>query len=96
MKKILIPGLLVSVCVAFFLSPFASTSPDGLEKVAEDKGFLQSGEEKGVVKSPIPDYTFPGVKSEAVATGIAGVAGVILVFGTAAGLGVLLKKRRIK
>ena len=29
--------------LALFLSPLASTSPDGLEKVAETKGFAEKG-----------------------------------------------------
>ncbi len=32
-------GLLVALALAFFVSPYASSSPDGLNKVAEDKGF---------------------------------------------------------
>lgn len=94
MKKIVIPGLLLSACLAFFFSPFASTSPDGLEKVAEDKGFLQSGEGKEAMKSPMPDYVFPGVAGDRTATSLAGLAGVLLVFSAAAGIGYVLKKRK--
>jgi cobalt/nickel transport protein len=37
-------GLGASLLVALFLSPFASSSPDGLEKVAETGGFKEKGE----------------------------------------------------
>jgi cobalt/nickel transport protein len=94
MKKIIIPGLLVSACVAFFLSPFASTSPDGLERVAGDKGFITAGEGKNVIKSPMTEYLIPGIKNEAVSMSIAGLIGVGIVFGGALTLGYTLKKRK--
>ena len=58
--------------LATAVSPFASANPDGLEKVAEDKAFLDEGRLAGVQEdSPIPDYAFPGVENERVATGLA-------------------------
>ena len=55
------PGL--SVALAVLVSPGASSSPDGLEKVAEDKGFLEKAEETEPVwnNAPIPDYAVPGL-----------------------------------
>jgi cobalt/nickel transport protein len=41
-NKFLLAGILISIFVAGFLSFYASSSPDGLEKVAEDKGFLDT------------------------------------------------------
>ncbi len=55
------------------LSPLASAHPDGLEWVAEQKGFLEAA--RGPLLSLIPDYVFPGVSNEALATILAGVAG---------------------
>lgn len=73
-------GLIVAAVLAIFISPFASSSPDGLEKVAEDKGFLKAAEEADTSwdHSPVPDYAIPGVKNEKVATGLAGIVGVLL------------------
>jgi hypothetical protein len=77
------------VCLALaIISPLASSSPDGLERVAEDKGFIDSAGE-----SPfqiIADYTFPGIENEAVATIIAGIIGTFLLFGFTYGIGVLM------
>jgi cobalt/nickel transport protein len=84
-KEILI-GLLLAVLVALFLSPFASQWPDGLEKVADDKGFLDKGEIEPAVSSPVPDYSWPGIKNEALATSVAGVFGTIMVFAVSFGL----------
>ena len=83
-------GLALAVVVAFF-SPLASPHPDGLERVAEDHAFLDRAQD-----SPyeiIPDYVFPGIANEAVATILAGVVGVLVVFGLTYGVAVLLKRR---
>lgn len=72
-------GLSISLFLAGFLSPFASSLPDGLEKVAGDFGFIEKG--KVVLASPMADYLFPGIESEKLATSLAGIIGVLLVFG---------------
>lgn len=79
MRKRWLIGFAVALMVAAFASPFASSSPDGLEKVAEDKGFLHKG--SSYISSPIPDYLFPGITNEGVATALAGVLGTVLTFG---------------
>jgi len=71
-------GLLICLAVAL-ISPLASSSPDGLEKIAEDKGFIQAAEEAPF--QIIANYVFPGVENEALATVIAGLIGTIIVFG---------------
>lgn len=83
--------LLAALILAFFISPFASSSPDGLEKVAEDKGFLEKGEVAPAINSPIPDYAWPGVNKESLATGLAGIFGTLIVFGAAYGIGTIVK-----
>ncbi|OGW75691.1 MAG: hypothetical protein A2Z72_03185 [Omnitrophica bacterium RBG_13_46_9] len=85
-------GLLIAVLLALTLSPFASQWPDGLEKVAEDKGFIEKGEVESSFVSPIPDYAWPGIKNKKLATSIAGVFGTILLFGMGCGLAKLLKR----
>ena len=92
MRRIILFGLLIAAAIALFLSPFASQFPDGLEKVAEDKGFLHKGEEKEIFSAPIPDYTVPGVKHEGMATSLAGLIGTLVVFAAAYGLGYLLRR----
>jgi cobalt/nickel transport protein len=93
-KKEIMVGLLLAAVVALFLSPFASSWPDGLERVAEDKGFLEKAEEtEPVLTSPIPDYVFPGLKSEKAATAIAGIVGTLLMFGLGYGVARVLKRR---
>lgn len=70
--------LLVSLVVGGILSLLASSSPDGLEKVAEEQGFLEQGRQLFV--AIIPDYMMPGVRSEPFATSLAGIIGTLSVF----------------
>lgn len=85
---------IVAIIVAAFLSPFASSHPDGLERVAEDKGFLHLGEGKEVLSSPIPDYLMPGIENESVATATAGIVGTLITFGAVYGLGKVVQRRK--
>lgn len=93
MSKRLLLGFAAALLVAAFVSPFASSSPDGLERVAEDKGFLEKGTAY-LTASPIPDYVMPGVAHEGVATGVAGVVGTTLTFGMMYGLGKLIVRKQ--
>ena len=74
-------ALALAVGLATAVSPFASPNPDGLEKVAEEKQFRDTGKPHALQEdSPIPDYAFPGVENERVATGLAGFVGTLAVF----------------
>jgi len=84
-------GLIACLAVAC-LSPLASSSPDGLERVAEDKGFIGWAQEAPF--QIIADYVFPGVQDEAVATRLAGLVGSLILFGAVYGIAWLLKSRR--
>lgn len=87
-------ALALAVGLATAVSPFASSSPDGLERVAGDKQFLDEGRLAGVQEdSPIPDYAFPGIENERVATGVAGFAGTLAVFAIGFGLAWVLRRR---
>jgi hypothetical protein len=86
-------GLGISLLLALFLSPFASPSPDGLEKVAEAKGFLEKGESWQFWKyAPLPDYGIPWIKNEKVSTALSGLIGTLGIFFLALGIGKLFKK----
>jgi cobalt/nickel transport protein len=87
-------ALAVALLLGVAVSPFASSWLDGLERVAEDKGFLERGEGEPLVSSPVPDYAFPGVASEVWATAAAGAVGTLLAFAVAFGLAAVLRKRR--
>ncbi|MDO9128688.1 MAG: energy-coupling factor ABC transporter permease [Anaerolineales bacterium] len=82
-------GLGIALVLAVF-SPLASAHPDGLEWVAEQKGFLEAA--RAPLYNVIPDYVFPGITNEAFATVIAGIIGTLLVFGVALGAAYLRRK----
>ena len=90
-KKWWLIALLFCLGVAT-ISPLASSVPDGLERVAEDKGFIGLA-----LEAPfeiVADYVFPGIESEALATIIAGWLGTIVLFGAVYGLAWLIKSRK--
>lgn len=94
MRGFVFVGLLVSLILTLFLSPFASPLPDGLERVAQDKGFLEKGEGTPAIRAPLPDYAWPGVDSEGMATALAGFFGTMLTFTLGYSLALLLVSRR--
>jgi PDGLE domain len=88
-------GLAIAVGLATAVSPFASSSPDGLERVAEDKAFIDQGKLHAIQDdSPIPDYAFPGVDDARLATGLAGFVGTLAVAGIGYGAAWALRRRR--
>ncbi|MHB1319320.1 MAG: PDGLE domain-containing protein [Anaerolineae bacterium] len=84
-------GALLLALAVTFLSPLASPHPDGLERVAEDQGFIESA--RSAPFEVIPDYTFPGIANGDVATVAAGIAGTLLVAGLTFGLAWLAHRR---
>ncbi len=93
-KKDMITGLITALFLAGIIAMFASPWPDGLEKVAEDKGFIERSEVAPALPAPIPDYAWPGVKNEKLATSLAGIAGTLFIFLVTYGISVLIKKRQ--
>lgn len=71
-------GLGLALLVVVF-SPLASANPDGLERVAEDSGFLDRGQ--SAPYQIIPDYTLPFLGETPLSTIIAGMIGVLIVCG---------------
>jgi hypothetical protein len=84
-------GALIVAFVLALLSPLASSSPDGLERVAEDTGFMSAARE--AFYELIPDYVVPGVSNQALATVVAGIIGTAFLFGIGYGIAKLLKAR---
>jgi cobalt/nickel transport system permease protein len=83
-------GLLIALGLVV-ASPLASAHPDGLEWVAEQKGFLEA------IKEPLyqimPDYVVPGVSNQALATILAGILGTLIVFGVALAVAYLRRRQ---
>jgi len=85
-------GIIVTL-LAVLISPLASSNPDGLERVAENIGFLESG-----VSAPyniLPDYTIPLLGETGLSTILAGIVGSFVLIGLLilVGRGLLANKR---
>lgn len=85
----IVGGLVIALVVVFF-SPFASANPDGLERVAEDWGFLERS--AAAPYQILPDYTVPFLGESGLSTIVAGAIGAILVAGLVFWLGRALRR----
>jgi len=88
----LLGAFAVILAVVVAASYLASDHPDGLERVAEDHGFIDAGTDSPF--SIIAGYVFPGLDDGPIATIVAGVIGVVVVFGVVWLLGRVLARRR--
>lgn len=86
-------GLVIAVAIAV-ASPLASSHPDGLEWVAEQQGFLANAQ--AAPYQIIPDYVFPGIENQALATIAAGIVGTLIVGGAAFGIAYTRRNRNGK
>lgn len=86
-------GLGLALFVGVVCSPFASSWPDGLEKVAEDRGFIAKAIEEPIAPAPIPDYEMPGFEGTW-ATSAAGFTGTLATYFIGFGLAKLLAKKK--
>jgi cobalt/nickel transport protein len=99
-------GLLVALLLAGVVSSFASSSPDGLDFAAREgctfsvddeitggACVLQQEGEHPLAGSPLADYAIRGVGNEFLATGLSGVAGVLITFAVGGGLFWLVRRR---
>jgi len=87
-------GIVVAIVLAGVVSFYASSSPDGLEKVASDHGFIDSAEDSHTADLPLADYGTSGVDNARLSVGIAGIIGVAVTFAAAGGIFWLIARRR--
>jgi hypothetical protein len=92
-RLLTILALALAVGLATGVSPYASSAPDGLERVADDQAFLDRGEHRD---APAPDYAFPGVDDPQLATGLAGFAGTLGVFAIGFGIATATRGGRLR
>jgi cobalt/nickel transport protein len=93
-KALVAAGVLVALLLAGVVSFYASASPDGLNKVAEDHGFSDTAKDSATSGSPFADYGTKGVGNERLSGGIAGVVGVIVVLGLGTGVAYAVRRRK--
>jgi cobalt ECF transporter T component CbiQ/cobalamin biosynthesis protein CbiM len=102
-------GLVVTLLLAGVVSNFASSSPDGLDATAlqgctvDDEGEITGGvciaqqeQEHEFGTGPLADYSFVGIDNPYLATGLAGVVGVLVTFGIGVAVLQLVRRRRAR
>ncbi len=95
-NRLIFWGIFLALSVAVFLSPWASSLPDGLERVAENLGFIQKAGQSGAAfwkGAPLSDYKIPGIAHKGWATALSGLLGTLTLVGLGWGIGRLLKKK---
>ncbi len=89
-----IVGLLLALLVVVFLAPRASSSPDGLERVAASHGLDADATASPVEGGPLADYELDGVSNPGLSIGVAGAIGVVVAFAATAAVGTLVTAHR--
>ena len=93
MRLFTILALALAIGLGTALSPFASSSPDGLEKVAQRKAVLDEGRTQD--RALLSGYAIPGVRDQRLATGLAGFAGTLGVFLVGYGVAAVVRRRPV-
>jgi PDGLE domain len=93
LRLFLVGGLLVALGLAMLVSGFASSAPDGLNKVAEDHGIAGYANQHLFENGPLAGYAVKGV-NDRVGTAISGLIGVLVTFGIGLALFALLRAMR--
>lgn len=93
-KKFYISGIFATIFLSGILSYYASSSPDGLEKVADKIGFIENAKDHVNSDGVLADYGVKGIENPRLSVGIAGVIGVAITGGVAYLLFLGLAKRK--
>lgn len=89
---LLVVGMVLSIVLAGGASFYASSAPDGLERVAEDTGIDATAQESAVGDSPFADYQAGGGEGR-FSVGLAGLVGVGVTAAVAFGMFAWLRPR---
>ncbi|WP_329145427.1 energy-coupling factor ABC transporter permease [Streptomyces niveus] len=93
-RGLLAAGLGTALLLAGVVSFYASASPDGLEKVAADKGIDRKVEEHAAADSPLADYGIKDISNPRLSGGLAGMIGVGATVVVGSGIFYVVHRRR--
>jgi hypothetical protein len=91
-RRLFLIGLAVALLVAVVVAQFASSSPDGLEYVAEQEGFAETATDHDLSGAPLAEYGENLSQSDGLNTAVAGLVGTLATLGL--GYGVFWLARR--
>ena len=93
-RRFIIVGAIVSLFLDAFLSFYASSNPDGLEKVGESIGFIETAKDSAVADSPLADYGVEGVEDARISGALAGIIGLAVTAAVSYGVFALVKRKQ--
>ena len=85
--------LVVALLLAGGVSYYASSQPDGLTKVSQDKGFADTETDHGSKDSPFAGYAAKDVGNQRLSGAVAGIVGVVVVLALGTGLVYVVRRR---
>ncbi|MEA2001363.1 MAG: PDGLE domain-containing protein [Actinomycetota bacterium] len=91
-RRLFVVGLVLALGVAVVLAQFASSSPDGLEYVAEQEGFLETAGDHDLAEVPLANYGETLTSNGWANTAVAGLAGTLATLAIGSGVFWLARK----
>ncbi|MEV0602939.1 energy-coupling factor ABC transporter permease [Streptomyces sp. NPDC050315] len=92
-KRVWLAGVAAALVCAGGVSYYASASPDGLEKVAQDQGIDKTEKDHAAKDSPLADYSVKDITNARLSGGLAGVIGVGATLAVGTGVFVVVRRR---
>lgn len=93
LRTFVIGGLLAALLIGAVVSQFAVDNPDGLESVAIETGFTESGQDHALSGSIFADYATAGLDNETLSLAIAGIAGTLITLAVGWGIFFAVRNR---
>jgi cobalt/nickel transport system permease protein len=90
-RRTWVAGIAIAALIVIVLAPLASRDPDGLERVAEDLGFIDRA--RNFVSGLLPNYEIPGISDPTIGAIVSGLIGIAIVVGIVLLLGRLVARR---
>jgi len=85
-------GIAIAALIVIFVAPLASSDPDGLERVAEDAGFIERA--TNFWGGLLNGYAIPGIDDPRLSTILSGLLGVAIVVAIVFVLGRVVARRK--
>ena len=85
-------GIAIAALVVIVVEPLASSDPDGLERVAEDAGFIERA--TNFWGGLLSGYAIPGIDDPRLSTILSGLLGVAIVVAIVFVLGRVVARRK--
>lgn len=93
-RRFIVAGALVSLFLAAVVSFYASSHPDGLEKVGASVGFIATAKDSAAADSPLADYGVAGVENARISGALAGIIGVGVTAAVSYGVFAIVKRKQ--